>query len=56
MERYTVSDVFKKRKAFIFVFKKDKRSGFALAVTTYPDEEGILVLRNVDNYLQFDKL
>jgi len=53
---YTVSDVYKKRKVFIFVFKKAKRIGWALTATTYPDEEGIMVLRNGDTYLQFDKM
>ena len=37
---------------FFFVFKKAKKIGCALAATTYPDEEGIKVLRNADNYLQ----
>jgi len=36
--------------------KKSKKSGCALAATTYLKEEGIMVLRNVDNYLQFDKM
>jgi hypothetical protein len=53
---YTVSDVSKKRKGFIFVFKKAKKRCCAFAATAYLDEEGIMVLRIVYNYLQFGKI
>jgi hypothetical protein len=37
------------------VVKETKKSSRAFAATPYPEEEeGITVLRNVDNYLQVD--